>query len=209
MKRLQPGIVICVSLMFLFLILPLNLWAVEYPEESATTATEQEEVVHQDEAMETVQRLLVEGQPSYKSIENAMDLEENYVKEEGLNPGWTGSGKGLYISIGESSFDSKDPSYDRSFITKRGLTSMEAILNAKANIIESVQTSMSALDQAFTPGTDLYEKFKGDIEEAQEMIEDQKREITKLLEIVDQTEADMLRGVTFGDRLNAAMDAAI
>jgi len=208
MKKLQSGIVINVALMFILLILPLNLWAVEYPEDSASPANAQEEVVHQDEATKKIQEMIDAGEPNYKPVKSAEDLADKYLEDSGLFSGWNEESR-MYVAIGVANFDSEDPSYDDSFIIKRSLKSMEATLDSKSQIIEYIQTEMSAMDKVETPGTDLNAEFNDKINKTQKIMEDKKERLAKMLELVDQAEAEALRGATFGDRMNAAMDAAI
>ena len=181
MKRLQPGIVICVSLIFLFLIIPLNLWAVEYPEESATTATDQEVVVYQDEATEKIQEMVEAGEPSYEPVKSAEDLAMSYLEKNGFEKtGWDSESK-MFVAVGEASFDSEDPSYDDSFIIKRGLKSMEAVLNAKAGIIGFINTNMTAVDRSIVPkGFAARDKLEAEFIKAERKIEAKKQKIAKL-----------------------------
>lgn len=203
-EYVQNFLLICLSLMVFQLVIPFSLLAVEYPADS----TEQEDVVYQDEATKTIQEMVEKGEPHYEPVKDAKDLADKYLEDNQLHESWNEEKK-IFIAVGEAVFDSEDPSYDNSFITKRSLKSMEAILDAKAKIIEYVQTKMSALDKAVTPGTDINAKFKEDIERSQKRMEAQKMKVAKLLEDVDQAQAEALRGATFGDRLNSLMDAAI
>jgi hypothetical protein len=82
--------------------------------------------------------------PAYQPID-AEDQLNQYLATKGLHSGWIEEKK-MYISTGVAFFDSEDPSYDDSFITKRSMKSMEAKLNAKADIIEFINTTMSALN---------------------------------------------------------------
>ncbi len=203
-QHAQSFLLICSALIVFQLTIPSGLLAVEYPEDSG----EQETVVYQDEATETVQEMLEKGEPPYEPVMDAKDLADKYLDDNNLNESWN-EDKKMFVAVGEAIFDSEDPSYDNSFVTKRSLKSMEAMLDAKARIIEYVQTEMSALDKAVTPGTDINAKFREDIERSQKRMEAQKMKIAKLLEEVDQAQTEALRGATFGNRLNALMDAAI
>lgn len=207
MKKVQLGIISgSLSLIFIFLLTPLSLWAIEYPEESV--AKEQQNVVYQDKSTKKIQDMSEVGEPPYEPVKTAESLVDDYLKDNDIRLSWNDDKK-IFVAVGEAFFDSEDPSYDDSFITKRSLKSMDAMLQAKAKIIEYIRTSMSAMDKAVTPGTDIHAKFKEDIEKAQKRMEAQKNKLAKLLEQVDQSEAETLRGATFGDRLNAAMDASI
>ena len=206
MKKLQSKKLIFLSIVFFLIVSQGNLWAVEYPKDASTTAAEN--IVSQDTATEKIQKMSEKGEPEYKTVKSAGELADEYLSENGLNRSWNENEK-LFVAVGEAFFDSEDPSYDDSFITKRSLASMDAMLEAKAKIIEFIRSDMSAMDRAVTPGTDLNAKFKEYIDRSQRRMEAQKRKLAKLLEDVDKAEAEALRGATFGDRMNAAMDAAI
>ncbi len=139
---------------------------------------------------------------------DAKDLADEFLARGGVTEGWN-TDKKIYVAVSEAIFDSEDPSYDDSFIIKRSLKSMEAALDAKRTIIEYIHTDMSASDRVSTPGTDLNTEFKDKLDQLERKAESQRKQIAKLMETMDAQEAEMLHGVTFGDRANALMDAAI
>ncbi len=190
--------------------------AVEFPQEEGDVQKEgeiqkeeSEETVeeYQDAGVETIQDLQDSPSPPYQP-KDAEEQARDYIEKKGLYEGFNPEKK-IFVQIGEASFDSEDPSYDNSFIIKRSLKTMEASLEAKSRIIEFIRTEMSAIDQAITPGTDLNTLFREEAEKAEGKMEAQRKKLAELLDKVDRTQAEALRGVTFGDRLNAAMDAAI
>jgi len=169
-------------------------FAVEFDAESATS----EEVVTHLQSVDT--------EPEYQ-----MDAEEqaqDFLNQQGLGTIWD-SGRSQLIQIGVASFDSEDPSYDNTFMTKRSLKTMEATLDAKAKIIEFIDTKMTAFDKVTTPGTDLHAQFKEEIESLENKMDAQRQRVAKFLSEVDRTEAEHLQGADFGDRMNSMMDAAI
>ena len=128
---------------------------------------------------------------------------------KGIEAGWDDQKK-RFVAVGWAGFDSEDPTYDDSFMIKRSLQSMVATMDAKAQIIEFIRVEMDAIDQVVTPGTDLAAEFNEAREKLENKMNAQKATLVKLLAQVDAKEAEHLQGVTsLGDRMNAAMDAAI
>ena len=162
---------------------------------------------YQDESMVVIQEILEKGQPAY-GPGDAEQQARIYIGNNGYFEGWN-DGKKVFFSIGTAFFDSEDPSYDDSFITKRSLKTMQASLEAKARIIEFIRTEMSALDRASTPGTDLNAMFKAQINAGKKKMEAQQLIVANLLAQLDESEAEELKGVTASDRANSLMDAAI
>ncbi|WP_320006373.1 hypothetical protein [Maridesulfovibrio sp.] len=182
-------------------------FAVEYSDEKA-----QEELVVQDASKDvsltTAQAVMEKPAPEIIPTQSVDEAVDAFLAKSGLQRGWNDKNES-FIAVGVSFLDCEDPSYDTSFITKRSLKNMEALLDAKSQIIEFIRTDMSVLDQASTPGTDLNTQFKDKIDTLQKKIESQRNKLVKMLAEVDVAEAEALQGATFGDRLNRLMDAAI
>ena len=83
---------------------------------------------------------------------------EKHPKLDSLSSGWNDTLE-AYIAIGTSTFKSVNPKSDKSFITKRELKSMSAMLSGKAEIIEYINSDMSVEDKVDVPGTDVEKKF--------------------------------------------------
>lgn len=175
----------------------------EFPQKE----TEDLPIGYRDESVEKIQEMQESTTPAYQGG-SAEDQANDYLKKHGLSQGWN-SEKKMFISVGQASFDSEDPSYDDKFITIRSLKTMAATLDAKARVIEYIRTDMSAVDKAVTPGTDLNEKFRMQMDQMERKIDAQREIVAKSLDEVDKDESEALRGAAFGDRLNSLMDAAI
>lgn len=181
-------------------------FAVEYTEN--VTAQSETPSVAKDVSINAMQSAAAIPQPVSQPSMDIDEMTDNFLKKANYHRGWNPN-KETFIAVGTSVVDCEDPSYDDSFITKRSLKSMEAILDAKSQIIEFVRVEMSAFDQASTPGTDLSTQFKEKITKLQKKIDSQRKKLVKMLKEVDAAEAASLEGATFGDRLNKLMDAAI
>ena len=140
--------------------------------------------------------------------QDATDLAYDFLAEGGVHEGWNVDKK-MFVAVSEAIFDAEDPSYDDSFIVKRSLKSMEASLEAKKQIIEYIHMKMSVEDRVSTPGTDLNSKFKDRLDSLEARANAQRERLARLLDETDAREAEMLRGVTFGDRANALMESII
>lgn len=182
--------------------------AVEYSENTSAKGQEILQDASHDTSVQAVQIALAIPQPPSQAAMNIEDMVDHFLGRAGYAQGWNEK-KETFIAVGISVLDSEDPSYDDSFMIKRSLKSMEATLDAKAQIIEFIRTDMSVMDQATTPGTDLNARFREKIEKLEKKINAQRKKLVALLREVDAAEAAALQGATFGDRLNRLMDAAI
>ena len=163
------------------------------------------------EATVSVEQVVSDMQTSDYSPEPVKTAEEqaaDFVYNSGLSQGWN-ENQEMFISIGTAEFDSENPSYDDAYVVKRSLKAMQATLEAKARIIEYIETEMSAMDKATTPGTDLSEVFDGQLRKLEKKMNAQKAKLAKMLADMDKKESQALEGATLGDRMNALMDAAI
>ena len=154
---------------------------------------------------------IVDAQNNPPKIEVAKTAEQQvlaFMKKRKYKEEWD-EDKERYFVIGESSFDSKSPSADASFLVKREVAVKRAILQAKTEIIQFVATEMSAEDRLFTPGTDIEKEFAAERNEAEKQLIAQKEIVRKLLIKNNMAEAKALEGVTWEDRFKALMDAAI
>lgn len=139
---------------------------------------------------------------------SAEDQIQAVLEQRGWREGWDSEKKRMFVVYSET-FDSEDPKYDDSFITKRSVFATLATMGAKAKIVEFMRTEMSAVDQLNAPGTDVYADLNKTYNDAIKKINAQNEKLAKLLREVDATEASKLAGITWGDRVNAYADALI
>jgi hypothetical protein len=106
--------------------------------------------------------------------------------------------------------------YDPDFLQKREALAIEASLLAKATIIESFTTTASAENILSVPGNPIAKQLETEQKQikameaqSQKLYLQAQRETSALLSAYDQAQADELSGVTFGDRLNALLEATI
>ena len=210
-KMSMQHIVMSVLSLFLVLATVYPAAAVEFNENTAQSADPGQKAsldASQNESLKVAQEAMAIPQQPAPPAATIDDQVDRFLERAHLRRGWN-KRKQAYIAVGESVVDCEDPSYDTAFITKRSLKSMEAVLDAKTQIIQNIRTEMSVMDRASTPGTDLNAQFREKIDKLQAKMESQRRTLVILLRDVDSKQADMLAGATFGDRLNELMDAAI
>lgn len=106
--------------------------------------------------------------------------------------------------------------YDPDFLQKREALAIEASLLAKARIIESFTTTASAENILSVPGNPIAKQLDAEQKQikameaqAKKLYLEAKRETSVLLSAYDHAQADELRGVTYGDRLNSLLEATI
>lgn len=159
------------------------------PQESAPAL----EAVTQATEKPFKQEALIED--NYVSAETQI---QEYMQTRGWTEGWKKDKKRLFV-INTETFNTEDPSYDDSFVTKRSQYALIAAMGAKAKIVEFMRTQMSAVDQITAPGTDVHAELNKKYEAAEKKIKKQQKKLIQLLAEVDAAEADKLRGVTWSE----------
>ncbi len=122
--------------------------------------------------------------------------------------GWDEEKK-RFIAIGTATFKSANPAKQKDIQIRRRFAAKEAALLAKGKIITFIRQEMEAADQIVTPGTDLNKAMNAEVEALMDSVTRQKEVLASLLEKKNKAEAEVLRGTTFGDRLDDAMVATI
>lgn len=156
------------------------------------------------EAVQEAQETDVQEEPA----KSAVELLQNVMQKKNWDEGWDDAKK-RFITIGSAIFKSTNPATQKDFQVRRRFAAKEAALLAKQNIISFILNEMEAEDKLITPGTDLNKELNFDVETAMNNVAAQKEVLAQLLEKVNKSEAEVLRGTTFGDRCNDMMAAAI
>lgn len=133
---------------------------------------------------------------------------EKHPKLDDLSTGWNDT-LNAYIAIGTAGFKVTNPKADKSFIIKRDLKAMSAMLYAKSEIIEFISQEMDAQDKVDVPNTDLEAKFGERKRALEEQYENVVTKINKYKKYLDEREADYLEGVTFKDYASAGFRALV
>ena len=121
--------------------------------------------------------------------------------------GWDSKKKRVF-SVATAEFKSADPAHDKKFYILREAAMKRATLLAKANIIEIINTEMSAEDRLDVPGTDVAKALGAERDAIRATIIAQRDRLATLLERIDSAEAKTLREASFGERLKDLMTAA-
>ncbi|MDR2392447.1 MAG: hypothetical protein LBE84_12330, partial [Planctomycetota bacterium] len=196
------------SFLFLFA-LPAGCLAGEFGAAARAEApAETAEAAPPDAGAEAVYAAQVESGTSYVPDQTAADQLQAYLDGKNWTPGWDEARKRFFV-LEYAAFNLDDPRSDRNFLIKREMAAKQAVLRAKADIIRFVNGEMSALDQIDVPGTDLYAALNQEYEAVRERLNRQREIVAKFLASVNASEAKVLAGVTFDDRANALMEAAI
>jgi len=189
-----------------------QLQAADFGEAGAAESTDAAIVV---DANEGGVAAVLEAQAStsgilHKEGQSAEEMLEAWAEEniKDFQLGWDEKKK-RFFAIGQGSFSTKDPTADQSFLDKREVAARVAILRGRMDISRFVAVTMEAYDQFETVGTDVNNQLYGDYRAVCRQMESQRNELAKLLALSDKAEADDLAGATTGDRMNAAIDAAI
>ncbi len=144
-------------------------------------------------------------EPPAKTAEQQL---QKFIEGKKWELGWDAKGK-RFFATGVYMFDSEDPSYDDSFISKREIAAKAATLKAKASIIEFVNTKMSAADRLTVPGSNVKAELREAFDKEQRKLEAQLKHLEALGTELKIAEAANLRGVAWGDRAKAMVDAII
>lgn len=146
--------------------------------------------------------------PIDKKFKEAHAVLRAQMRNRGWHEGWDQK-RGRTIVIESADFKTTNPAADESFFIKREMAVKQAILSAKVTIIQTINQEMSAMDLVNMPGSDVNKALGAEREKLNAELARQKEIVADLLERVDKAEADILRGTTFGDRLNDLLVAAI
>lgn len=156
----------------------------------------------------------VEAPRGLSRSEKAGSVLRRIAREKGFKVGGWDDKKNRIMVI-KSPGDAID-AYDPDFLQKREALAIEASLLAKASIIESFTTTASAENILSVPGNPIAKQLEAEQKQikameaqSQKHYQEAQREASLLLSAYDQAQADELSGVTFGDRLNALLEAAI
>ena len=150
-----------------------------------------------------------EGAPApVEKFQEARAVLKKQAKNRKWKEGYDQKKKRIIV-IESADFKTADPASDASFFIKREMAAKKAVLSAKVSIIQYINQDMSAIDLVNMPGTDVNKALGAERERLNAQLAQQKEVLVKMLEKVDKAEADVLRGTTFGDRLNDLMAAAI
>ena len=167
-----------------------------------------EETPVADAGMEAVYQAQISPGVQYEENKTAEEQLREYADSKQFFEGWDETKKRMFI-IQFAAFNTDDPRADKNFLIKREMAAKQAVLQAKSDIIRFITAEMSAMEQIDIPGTDLYAKLNAEYEAIRGRIQSQQRRLASLLEHVDAAEAKVLGGVSFGDRVNALIEAAI
>ena len=138
---------------------------------------------------------------------DAQELLDSQLKQNNWQKGWK-QGKIIATQCAIRNIDD-DPSYNSKFMDIRGMAAVESVLRAKAEIIKAIRSNMSAEDILVGPGSNLDDQLSQELKTVQGKLEDQKRKLIRLLKEENISYNDLQNGVTFKDRLNSFIDAAI
>ena len=175
-------------------------------EQPAEVAMPPQEVT--DAGVEAV-REAQEGAPApVEKFQEARAVLKKQAKNRKWKEGYDQKKKRIIV-IESADFKTADPASDADFFRKREMAAKKAVLSAKVSIIQYINQDMSAIDLVNMPGTDVNKALGAERERLNAQLAQQKEVLVKMLEKVDKAEADVLRGTTFGDRLNDLMAAAI
>lgn len=151
--------------------------------------------------------------PRMDSSKRASEQLQNFKNNKKINNSFDGEN----VTIVSLKFvAAKITSTDPDFMSIRESLVVEAMLNAKAEIIETINTKASASNILSMPGNPIakqlelennqYKKYK---EDAKNQLEKAQKEAIQLMSAVDQAHTDELAGATWNDRLQRLLDATI
>jgi len=146
--------------------------------------------------------------------DDAIDMAQKWIQKKRFVSGW--DPKKERVIVDGFAAAEIGPAQMGDFLGIRESLYVEASLAAKASIIESFQTTASAKNQLDIAGNPIAAQINEE-KAALENLRRQQQQITvaakqqaaNMLAQVDNAQAEELNGVTFGDRLNRLLDAAI
>ena len=175
-------------------------------EQPAETAMPPQEVT--DAGVEAVREAQETAVAPVAKFQDAAAVLRAEMRKRKWKNGWDDKKKRIIV-VESADFKTADPASDDDFFKNREQAAKKAVLTAKVEIIESINSEMSAMDLVNIPGSDINKELGAERERLNKQLAQQKEILVKMLAKVDKAEADVLRGTTFGDRLNDLMAAAI
>ncbi len=142
--------------------------------------------------------------PSEEFVSAEEVVKKNLAKMK-LAPGYDRKRKAI-IAIGTAEVLIKDPANDNTFMAVRAAKANEAYLNAKAEVIRSINTDFSAMDRALTTAGFGEDDVQKAFAERRADFEAKREELAKKLAQLDKAEASAFRGVTMTDRFGAVIE---
>jgi hypothetical protein len=142
--------------------------------------------------------------PSEEFVSAEEVVNKNLAKMK-LAPGYDRKRKAI-IAIGTAEVLIKDPANDNTFMAVRAAKANEAYLNAKAEVIRSINTDFSAMDRVLTTAEFGEDDVQKAFAERRADFEAKREELAKKLAQLDKAEASAFRGVTMTDRFGAVIE---
>ncbi|MFK0573649.1 hypothetical protein, partial [Endozoicomonas sp.] len=137
---------------------------------------------------------------------------ENELTDYQLQKGWSDNytpGKFRLITVATASVPVTNPKTDPRFLEKRAQAATTAMLTAKANIIKTIRTRMSASDQLIMPGSPIREALNAELTKLEDQLATIQYEAEELQSILTEEEQQQLQGVDWTGRREAFVDAVI
>lgn len=182
-------------------------------------------ILAQEEGMDQIQQAIANQQLSDGGTQVVQEAQESapmepvagisaekalqdYCKKKGWKRGYD-SEKGRIIAITTDSFGTSSPNNDKNFMLKREIAAKTAVLKAKVQIIEYVNSEMSAMEKLDMPGTDLNKKMGGEHQALKQKLAEQKEILAKMLQEIDIQTAQAVRDTELSERFDDLIVAVI
>ena len=122
-----------------------------------------------------------EPAPASPKFKDASKVLKEEMKKKGFKEGWDEK-KGRFLVVADADFQSEDPAKDKNFFTLREMAAKRAIMLAKSQIAEFVNSEMEASEMLDIGGTDVNkelgadaERIKGELAELEKQVAEAKK----------------------------------
>jgi len=136
---------------------------------------------------------------------SAEELVEKNLEKMGLHEGYDSKRRAI-IAIGTVKVPIADPANDDAFMAIRSGKATEAYIEAQRQVIEAINTEMSAMDRALTISEYGNDEPLKAFAASRNALEAKRAALAEKLEQLDKAEAEALRGVTMTDRFGAILE---
>ena len=209
MKSIVAGSVVCVGMGICLHAQEPGEKAVPPPAPAATS--ENATTIKNDAGTMVVYQ--TQESPLRPNAETAEMQIDNFLSKRGWTEGRnnTKDGHWFFISKQKRPFECDDPAIDDSFIVSREVAIKMAILKAKADTIQFVNTELSASEQYDLPGsdTDVKKLFAPEMLELTRKFKLQKVKAEQLLGDTQEATEAARKGSSMTDKLKYFIDAVI
>lgn len=140
--------------------------------------------------------------PAQKIVDKRLRKLQAQLRKEKRN-------KGVYFGTGVAKWRFENPATDKYFNDLRSAKAVEALLSAKAMVIESIKTSVDVFERTCAMQIDESDSVAKAYADQKDMLEAKRKEFANKMRQLDQAEADAFKSTTITAKFGNILDALV